>query len=125
MRHFLFAAALALPLAMAAPVASAQLAETFDHWPRHVPNFPSTGGNGIMIGEYRPVVQGDTCSTDFTATEPGGKVYRNRVVFDAVPTQGGILCTNGRWHSLENDAKGTTPYRVFIRDGMAYGSPPG
>lgn len=127
MRKLLFGAVLLLPLALGqhAAQAGAQMSETFDHWAKHVPNFPSTGGNGIMIGEYRPVVQGDTCSTDFTASEPGGKVYRNRVVFDAVPTQGGILCTNGRWHSLENDAKGTTPFRVFIRDGVTYASPPG
>ena len=121
MRHLLTAAALASALYLAP--AGAQLAETFDHWPKHVPSFPSTGGGGIMIGEYRPVVHGNTCGTDFTATEPSGKVHRNRVVFDAVPTQGGILCTNGKWQSLESDAKGTTPFRVFFRDGIAYASP--
>ena len=124
MRNLLFGAGVLFALALGAP-AGAQPEERFDRWPLHQVRFPSTGGGGIMIGEYRPVVQGNSCSTDFTATEPGGTVYRNRVVFDAVPTQGGILCTNGRWHSLESDAKGTTPYRVFIRDGVIYGSPPG
>lgn len=102
---------------------TAAAAEDYASWRRHVPDFPSTGGGGIMIGQYRPVVTGTTCATDFTATTPDGTVYRNRVVFDAIPAQGGILCTNGRWHSLEGDAKGTTPYRVFFRDGIAYASP--
>ena len=98
-------------------------AENFHQWERLVPRFPSTGGGGVMIGEYRPVVHGTRCATDFTATEPDGTVYRNRVVFDAVPVQGGILCTNGRWNSLQSDAKGTTPFRVFFRDGIAHRSP--
>lgn len=126
MRHFAaFAAAtLALGLASSALAQPAAPAETFDHWSRLVPDFPSTGGGGVMIGGYRPVIDGATCATDFTATIPDGTVYRNRVVFDAIPTQGGILCTNGRWHALEGDAKGTTPFRVFFRDGIAYASPP-
>ena len=76
-----------------------------------------------MIGEYRPVVQGATCSTDFTATEPDGTVYRNRVVFDAVPMQGGVLCTNGAWRARDGSVSGTTPLRVFIKNGIARRSP--
>ena len=111
---------IALALGIAWP---SHAAESFDHWQRLVPDFPSTGGGGVMIGAYRPVVHGPTCSTDFTATVPDGTIYRNRVVFDAVEVAGGILCTNGRWHSLQDDAKGTTPFRVFFRDGVAYASP--
>ena len=66
--------------------------ENFESWRLHTPNFPSTGGGGIIIGEYNPVIVGDKCKTDFTATEPNGTVYYNSVEFDAVPAQGGILC---------------------------------
>lgn len=123
--HGVTMAALALAALLAGTgTGSAQApAEDFSSWQRLVPRFPSTGGGGVMIGEYRPVVRGDTCTTDFTATEPNGTVYRNTVVFDAVPTSGGILCTNGRWRSLDNDASGTTPFRVFFRDGVPYASP--
>jgi len=64
--------------------------ENYETWPLLQRTFPSTGGGGIMIGEYDPVIVGNKCTTDFTATEPGGKVYYNTVEFDAVPTQGGI-----------------------------------
>jgi hypothetical protein len=112
----------ALALAILATGGAPASAEDFSGWKRLEPRFPSTGGGGVMIGEYRPVVRGSTCTTDFTATEPDGTVHRNTVVFDAVPTAGGILCTNGRWRSLDNDAAGTTPFRVFFRDGVAYAS---
>lgn len=107
------------------PVAAQPVAaqEDFAGWPPLQPSFPSTGGGGIMIGEYRPVVAGDRCATDFTATGPDGVVHRNSVEFDAVPAQGGILCTNGRWRSADGSATGTTPFRVFIRDGVERGSP--
>jgi len=45
------------------------------------------------------------------------------VEFDAVPAQGGILCTNGKWRARDGSASGTTPYRVFIKDGIKRGSP--
>ncbi len=123
MRGWAMAAlALALLAAGTAPGGAQAAADDFSSWKKLVPNFPSTGGGGVMIGEYRPVVRGETCTTDFTATEPNGTIYRNTVVFDAVPTAGGILCTNGRWRSLDNDAAGTTPFRVFFRDGVAYAS---
>jgi len=97
--------------------------ENFESWPLLQRTFPSTGGGGIMIGEYDPVIVGNKCVTDFTATEPGGKVYYNTVEFDAVPTQGGILCTEGKWRARDGSANGTTPYRVFIKDGVRRGSP--
>ena len=97
--------------------------ENFESWPLLQRTFPSTGGGGIMIGEYDPVIVGNKCVTDFTATEPGGKVYYNTVEFDAVPMQGGILCTEGKWRARDGSANGTTPYRVFIKDGVRRGSP--
>jgi len=101
----------------------AEAQENYEGWELLKNPFPSTGGGGIMIGEYRPVVVGDKCRTDFTATEPSGTVYYNSVEFDAVPAQGGILCTNGKWRSRDGSASGTTPYRVFLKDGVSRGSP--
>ncbi|TMJ01526.1 MAG: hypothetical protein E6G97_15635 [Alphaproteobacteria bacterium] len=97
--------------------------EDYETWRPHTATFPSTGGNGVIIGEYRPVIAGDKCTTDFTATLPDGKVYYNSVEFDAVPAQGGTLCTNGRWRAKDGSAHGTTPYRVFFKDGAVRGSP--
>jgi hypothetical protein len=116
--HLAFAAALST---LAALPAAAQ--DNYESWEPLKDPFPSTGGGGIMIGGYQPVVVGDKCRTDFTATEPGGKVYYNTVEFDAVPAQGGILCTNGKWRARDGNASGTTPYRVFIKDGIKRGSP--
>ncbi len=96
--------------------------EDFSSWPLLRPDFPSTGGGGVMIRGYDPVVSGAVCATKFTAVEPDGTVYRNSVEFDAVPTQGGTLCTNGRWRAEDGSAQGTTPYRVFIKDGVRRGS---
>jgi hypothetical protein len=112
-----FAAVAAL---LAAP-ASAE--ENYDGWPLLQPEFPSTGGGGIVIRGYNPVVAGDKCTTDFAAVEPNGTTYHNTVEFDAVPAQGGILCTNGRWRARDGSASGTTPFRVFIKDGVMRGSP--
>jgi hypothetical protein len=103
--------------------ASVASAEDFETWPILQRTFPSTGGGGIMIGEYNPMIVGDKCVTDFTATEPGGTVYYNTVEFDAVPEQGGTLCTNGKWRARDGSASGTTPYRVFVKNGVARGSP--
>jgi len=115
----------ALIVGMAAAPALAQTApqENYDTWRLHTPTFGSTGGNGVIIGEYRPVISGDKCSTDFTATLADGKVYYNSVEFDAVPAQGGILCTNGRWRARDGSSSGTTPYRVFFKDGVMRGAP--
>jgi hypothetical protein len=96
--------------------------ENYEAWAPLKDPFPSTGGGGIMIHDYDPVVAGGKCSTNFRAIETNGTVYRNAIVFDAVETQGGVLCTNGRWRSLDNDATGTTPFRVFIKGGVKRGS---
>ena len=106
--------------ALALPVAAQ---EAYESWEPIRDPFPSTGGNGVIIGEYYPVIAGDKCATDFTATLPDGKVYYNSVEFDAVPAQGGILCTNGKWRARDGSASGTTPYRVFIKDDVSRGSP--
>lgn len=99
-------------------------AEAYEAWPVLPPDFPSTGGGGIMIRGYAPVVTGATCTTPFTATEPNGTVHRNVVEFEAVPIAGGILCLNGRWRAQDGSANGTTPLQVFIKDGTVRGSTP-
>lgn len=116
-----FASAAMLALAMR-PALSAP-AEDHANWPLLTQPFESTGGGGIMIAEYRPVVFGKFCTTNFTATTPQGEVYYNGVDFDAVPVAGGTLCTNGRWHALDGSASGTTPFRVFIKDGVVRRQP--
>ena len=78
---------------------------------------------GIIIKEYNPVIVGNKCVTNFTATEPGGKVYYNIVEFEAVEAQGGTLCTNGAWRAVDGSGSGTTPLRVFIKNGVARRSP--
>lgn len=112
-------AAALLSLAMA--TASAE--ENYETWAPLQNPFESTGGGGIMIDRYDPVIVDNTCVTDFTATEPGGKVYYNKIQFDAVPVQGGILCTNGKWQAIDGSMSGTTPFKVFIKDGVRRRSP--
>lgn len=114
---FSFIAALA---ALAVFGATAQ--ENFEAWAPLKDPFPSTGGGGIMIHDYDPVVASGKCTTNFRAIETNGTVYRNAIVFDAVEVNGGVLCTRGKWRSLDNDATGTTPFRVFIKDGVKRGS---
>jgi len=104
-------------------IAGATAQENYASWELLKNPFESTGGGGIMIGGYDPVIVGDKCRTDFTATEPGGKVYYNKVEFDAMPVQGGTLCTNGKWRAVDGSASGTTPFRVFIKDGVKRRSP--
>jgi hypothetical protein len=31
--------------------------------------------------------------------------------------QGGRLCANGKWRSMDGSATGTTPFRMFFKDG--------
>lgn len=114
---------LVLGLVVLCAAAPAAAQEDFSAWAPLQSTFESTGGGGIMIGGYNPVVRGDKCVTAFTATEPSGKVYDNVVEFDAVPAQGGILCTNGKWRARDGSASGTTPLRVFWKDGVARRSP--
>jgi hypothetical protein len=122
-RRSSLAATLAVAALAIAPAPLAAQEEDFSRWEILRDPFPSTGGGGIMIGGYAPAVTGPVCATDFTATEPDGAVHRNRVEFDAVPTQGGVLCANGRWRSLDGNASGTTPFRVFFKEGVVRRSP--
>jgi hypothetical protein len=123
MRYFRYpAAAAAFAWLM---MGGAAAGENYESWALLVNPFESTGGGGIMIGEYRPVIVGNKCITNFTATEPGpgGKIYYNKVEFDTVAIQGGVLCTNGRWQALDGSISGTTPLRVFIKEGVIRRSP--
>ena len=117
----LAAALAAAPASPPRPAAAQE--EDYGRWEVLRNPFPSTGGGGITIDGYAPVVIGPVCATGFTATESNGTVHRNRVEFDAVPMQGGVLCTRGRWRSLDGNASGTTSFRVFIREGVVRRSP--
>jgi hypothetical protein len=117
MRKALIILAAALVLA-----AAGSAAENYESWEVLRNPFPSTGG-GVMIGEYHPVVTGNKCISNFTATLPDGTVYRNLVAFDAVEVQGGVLCTNGMWAAIDGSSAGTTPFQVFIKDGIRRRSP--
>jgi hypothetical protein len=84
-------------LATTTPGTSAQ--ENYESWPLLRSTFPSTGGGGIVIKGYDPVITGGKCLTTFMAVEPGAepKVYPNFIEFEAVAAQGGTLCQNGKW----------------------------
>jgi hypothetical protein len=112
-------------LAGAGAASAAESGENYASWPLLQRSFPSTGGGGVVIGEYDPVIEGDRCRTAFTATMPDGQAFRNTVEFRAVPVQGGgTLCTEGRWRASDGGASGTTPFRVFFgADGLRRGSP--
>jgi hypothetical protein len=97
--------------------------ENYESWAVLKNPFESTGGGGVMIGEYNPVIVGSKCVTNFTATLPDGKVYYNVVEFETVQVQGGTLCTNGAWRARDGSSSGTTPFRVFIKDGVTRRSP--
>ncbi|MDX2287935.1 MAG: hypothetical protein NW217_03845 [Hyphomicrobiaceae bacterium] len=107
-------------VAFAAP---ASAAEDYTTWPVLTSTFASTGGGGITIKGYDPVISKGKCITTFMAVEPGDNpaVYTNVIEFDAVPEQGGTLCTNGKWRAFDGGDKGTTPFRVFFKNGVFYG----
>jgi hypothetical protein len=114
-----------LAIAVAPSPARAETQEDYASWPLLRPTFPSTGGNGIMIKGYDPVIAGGKCITTFMAvtSDAEPKVYANVIEFEAVAVQGGTLCHNGRWRAFEGGASGTTPFRVFFKDGVFRGSP--
>ena len=117
------AAAATLALGLAATIAAAE--DQFEKWPVLRSTFPSTGGGGMMIKGYDPVITGAKCITTFMAVEPGPNpnVYTSVIEFEAQQAQGGTLCTNGKWRAFEGGASGTTPFRVFFKDGEFRGSP--
>ena len=118
----LFALAALLPVGAAQ--AQAQAPENYESWPLLQAEFPSTGGGGIIIKGYDGlVIANGKCVTDFSAHTPDGKAYYNVVEFEIVDVAGGKLCTNGKWRAKDGSANGTTPFRVFIKDGVRRGSP--
>jgi hypothetical protein len=124
--HIAFAAAL---LALVLPAAHAQenfkenFKENFASWPLLTSTFPSTGGGGYIIKGYDPVISGGKCITTFMATLPPNELYLHVAEYDAVPEQGGTLCTNGRWRSFDGKSSGKTPFRMFFKDGVFRGAP--
>src|SRR5205085_8810286 len=78
--------------------------ENYESWAILKNPFESTGGGGVMMGEYNPVIVGNKCVTDFTATLPDGKVYYNIVEFAIVRAQGGTLCTEGKGRARDGSA---------------------
>lgn len=115
MKHILFALMLVSP-------AFSQPVEDFSKWQILTPDLNSTTGKAKIAG-YVPKVIGKMCSTDFTTTEEDGRVSYNIAEFDAIEMQGGIMCMNGRFRAKDGSASGTTPLRVFIKDGVQKRSP--
>ncbi len=120
MRSLRPAAVLAV-LALSSALSLAE--ERYDTWEPLTSEFPSTGGGGVIIKDYNPVITEGKCVTPFTAHTPDGAVYSNIVEFEIEAVQGGTLCKNGRWRAVDGSATGTTPLRVFIKDGIARRSP--
>jgi hypothetical protein len=118
--HFWTAAAIAAALS-----GGALAQENYESWPVLKSTFSSTGGGGIIIKGYDPVIVGNKCVTTFMAVEPGDKpmVYPNFIEFEAMPAAGGTLCQNGKWRAFDGSANGTTPFRVFFKDGVFRASP--
>ena len=104
-------------LALAPPAAKGKRHELREGWPLLRSTFPSTGGGGITIKGYDPVITDGKCMTTFMAVEPGEdpNVYRSVVEFEAVPAQGGTLCQNGRWRAPSTAAP-PAPTPSYPRD---------
>jgi hypothetical protein len=102
--------------ALLPPLAAAE--DNYAAWPELKSTFPSTGGGGYVIKGYDPVITGGKCVTTFMATRAPDELYLNIAEYDAVPAQGGTLCTNGRWRSFDGKDRGTTPFRMFFRNGV-------
>ena len=119
------ALAVSISILLLAGIQSARAQTNYETWPELINPFESTGGGGVMIDDYRPVVGNSLCKTDFSVREPNGPKSFSEVVFDAVPVQGGILCTKGRWRTKDGSAEGTTPFEMFIKDGIVRRVPPG
>lgn len=119
LRHLIISSLLAGSFSL-----GAQAADDYAAWPVLKSTFPSTGGGGMMIKGYDPVITGAKCVTTFMAVAPGDNpaVYSSVIEFDAVAEQGGIMCTNGKWRAFEGGANGATPFRLFFKDGVFRGS---
>jgi hypothetical protein len=110
-------------LCLAPALAAAQGNENYESWPKLTSSFPSTGGGGFVIKGYDPVIRGGKCLTTFMAVSPEGEVFANFAEFAAVPAAGGTLCTDGKWRAFEGGASGTTPFRMYFKDGVFRSSP--
>lgn len=117
MRNLIACALLFSALTLAGEQTHAQAPADYESWPVLKNPFPSTGGGGVLIDEYNPVASNGKCRTDFVAIVEG-KRYFNEVEFDAVAVQDGILCKNGKWRAKDGSAEGTTPFEVFIKNGV-------
>jgi hypothetical protein len=116
---------IAVVIALAGPLpALAQDAPDFTTWPVLLQPFESTGGGGIMIDGYNPVIASGECRTDFSVAFPDGRKALNEATFDAVEAQGGVWCRNGRWRAKDGSTKGTTPFEMFVKAGIVYRLPP-
>lgn len=120
MRHLSFLLILGI-VAVLSPLAAAE--DNFGIWPELKSTFPSTGGGGYVIKGYDPVLKDGKCITTFMASLPPNELYLHVAEYDAVPAQGGTLCTNGRWRSFDGKDSGTTPFRMFFRDGVFRAQP--
>jgi hypothetical protein len=118
MRRMTVAAAAVMVLAVSG-VQAQEKQENYASWPALQSTFESTGGNGIMIKGYDPVILRDKCVTTFMAVTPAPdvNVYFNVIEFEATQVQGGTLCANGKWRAVDGSATGTTPFRMFFKDG--------
>ena len=79
-----------------------------------------------MPGDGSFLAGGDHANLDRTRTranKANGAVIGFRIEFEAQPLAGGTLCHNGRWRAFDGGAKGTTPFRIFFKDGVFRGSP--
>jgi hypothetical protein len=115
---------LALPATLGLLTGLAVQAETdMAKWPPLVNPFESTGGGGVMIDGYRPVVANGKCTTDFAVKMPDGATFQNEAAFDAVMRDGGVHCVNGTWRAKDGSAQGTTPFEMFIKDGVVRRKP--
>jgi hypothetical protein len=94
----------------------------YTRWPLLVNPFPSTSGSAVMVDDYRPLVTENLCLTNFTVIVDGQRT-QGIVGFDAVPIWGSVLCRNGRWSTLDGSASGTTPFEMFIKDGVVRRAP--
>jgi hypothetical protein len=64
----IFTGLAAVSALMALTVTGPAAQENFESWALLQSTFESTGGGGIMIKEYNPVIVGNKCVTNFTAT---------------------------------------------------------
>jgi hypothetical protein len=99
----------------------------YERWALLQNPFESTTGGGVMIDGYDPVIGEQdgrrVCTTEYSVRVPNRPVLYSEIVFDAKPVQGGILCTNGRWRAKDGSTAGSTPFEVFIKDGVRRRSP--